>query len=281
MMIQNAPEGQARFISMMSEHNELCGQFIQAFGNDRFEKPDPFEETVFVISNHDRGWERFDANPVLDPKSGFPTGVGGAKGPGGAATTQLSPDFNEERGPYCGLLASMHTWGLYNDRYGYSDFRVRQGGSLSVPISDEMMDETNEILVGEIERQEKLKRQLQENPATAPWIEEKALLRNYKLLQFCDTLALYFNLRHQSDREIEIFTHVPETIHKETSVTVSPLGENYYSFQPFPFFGNKLEVRCKGRYMAPISQEDVPDDLGAYISGLPLEEQVFIFVSKN
>ena len=94
-------------------------------------------------------------------------------------------------------------------------------------------------------------------------------------------MALYFNLRHQSDREIEIFTHVPETIHKETSVTVSPLGENYYSFQPFPFFGNKLEVRCKGRYMAPISQEDVPDDLGAYISGLPLEEQVFIFVSKN
>ena len=281
MMIQNAPEGQARFISMMSEHNELCGQFIQAFGNDRFEKADPFEETVFVICNLDRGWKQFDANPVLDPKSGFPTGVGGAKGPGGAATTHLSPDFNEKKDPYCGLLASMHTWGLYNDRYGFSDFRVRKGGSLSVPISEEMKDETNEILAGEIERQERLKEQLLENSATAPWVEEKALLRNYKLLQFCDTLALYFNLRHHSDREKEVFTHVPETIYKDASVTVSPKGGDYYSFEPFPFFGDKLQVKCKGRYISAISKENTPEDLGAYILELPLEEQVFNFVSEN
>ena len=154
MMIQNAPDGEPRFVSLMAEHNELCEQFARAFGNERFEKPEPFEETVYVIGHHDRGWDKFDASPVLDPISGFPTGVGGAKGPGGAATTKLSPDFNQARHDYCGLLASMHTWGLYHARYGFSDFRVRPGGSTSVPIAKEMTGETNEILTREIARQE-------------------------------------------------------------------------------------------------------------------------------
>ena len=35
-------------------------------------------------------------------------------------TSRLSPDFNERHHPYCGLLSSMHSWGLYNGRYGLS-----------------------------------------------------------------------------------------------------------------------------------------------------------------
>ncbi|NKB22571.1 MAG: DUF3891 family protein [Alphaproteobacteria bacterium] len=279
MMIQNAPDGEPRFVSLMSEHNELCEQFARAFGNDRFEKPSPFEETVYVIGHHDRGWDKFDASPVLDPVSGFPTGVGGAKGPGGAATTKLSPDFNQARHDYCGLLASMHTWGLYHARYGFSDFRVRQGGSTSVPIAKEMADETNEILEGEIARQEILKARLVADPATAGWVEEDTLFRNYKLLQFCDTLALYFNLRHDSDRAVEVFTHVPESTSSDASVTVNPLGNDTYSFAPFPFAGDSLEIHSKGRYLTAMPGDNAPDDLGAHIADLPTDEQVFTFVA--
>jgi len=78
MMIQSAPEGEPRFVSLMTEHMDLCRQFAEAFGNDRFEKPEPYDETLYAIAHHDRGWDRFDAAPVLDPKSGFPAGVGGA-----------------------------------------------------------------------------------------------------------------------------------------------------------------------------------------------------------
>tara|TARA_B100000676_G_scaffold247492_1_gene250701 strand:+ start:16026 stop:16868 length:843 start_codon:yes stop_codon:yes gene_type:complete len=279
MMIQNGPDGQPRFVSLMAEHNQLCEQFARAFGNDRFDKPAPYEETIYVIGHHDRGWDKFDANPVLDPKSGFPTGVGGAKGPGGAATTKLSPDFNQAKHDYCGLLASMHTWGLYHARYGFSDFRVRQGGSTSTPISPEMADETNEILEGEIARQEQLKANLAANPETAGWVEEETLFRNYKLLQFCDTLALYFNLRHDSDRAVEVFTHVPESKNNDTTVTVTPQGNGTYSFAPFPFAGDTLEIHSKGRYLTAFSDDDRPDDLGAHIAGLPTEEQVFTFVA--
>ena len=278
MMIQNAPDGEPRFVSLMAEHNELCEQFASAFGNERFEKPEPFEETVYVIGHHDRGWDKFDASPVLDPISGFPTGVGGAKGPGGAATTKLSPDFNQARHDYCGLLASMHTWGLYHARYGFSDFRVRPGGSTSVPIAKEMTGETNEILTREIARQEELKAKLASDAATASWIKEDNLFRNYKLLQFCDTLALYFNLRHENDRAVEVFTHVPENTASDTSVTVTPQGEGTYSFAPFPFAGDSLEIRSKGRYLTAMPGDAAPSDLGVHIAGLPAQEQVFTFV---
>jgi len=277
MMIQSAPKGEPRFVSLMTEHMDLCRQFAEAFGNDRFEKPDPYEETLYAIAHHDRGWDRFDASPVLDPVTGFPTGVGGAKGPGGAETTRLSPDFNERRHAYCGLLASMHTWGLYNDRYGYTDFRVRQGGSTSVPISPEMADETNAILQGELARQERLKQQLAAEPKTAAWVREDNLFRNYKLLQFCDTLALYFNLRHRGDRAVEVYVHVPETATHDTTVTVTPVGDDTYTFDPFPFAGKSLEVRCRGRYVSAISES--PADLGAFIQALPIAEQVHRFVA--
>ncbi|MDA1325636.1 MAG: DUF3891 family protein [Proteobacteria bacterium] len=277
MMIQSAPEGEPRFVSLMTEHMDLCRQFAEAFGNDRFEKPNPYDETLYAIAHHDRGWDRFDASPVLDPKSGFPAGVGGAKGPGGAETTRLSPDFNEQRHAYCGLLASMHTWGLYNERYGYTDFRVRQGGSTSVPISPEMADETNAILKGELARQERLKQQLAADPLTGAWVEDDNLFRNYKLLQFCDTLALYFNLRHRTDRAVEVYIHVPETVASDTNVTVTPVGDDTYTFDPFPFAGDALEVRCLGRYVSAISES--PADLGAHIKALPAEEQVHRFVA--
>ena len=279
MMIQNAPDGEARFISLMTEHMDLCGQFAEAFGNERFEKPVPYAETLYAINHHDRGWDEFDANPVLDVKSGLPTGVGGPKGPGGAETTRRSPEFNEKRHAYCGLLASMHTWGLYNARYGFSDFRVRQGGSTSIPISPGMADETNTILKGEEARQERLKAQLAADPETKGWVEEDRLFWNYKLLQFCDTLALYFNLRHETDRQAEVYTHVPETLASDTTVTVTPRGDGVYAFAPFPFAGNELEVQSRGRFFEPLADGENPGDVGALLRGLKIEEQLFRFVA--
>ena len=280
MMIQSGPTGEPRFISLMAEHNELCEQFARAFGNARFEVPDPYEETIYVIGHHDRGWDEFDASPALDPITGFPAGVGGAKGAGGAATTKLSPDYNQAHHDYCGLLASMHTWGLYHARYGFSNFRVRQGGSTSVPISPEMAEETNAILFAEVERQNALKEKISANLETKNWVEEKNLYRNYKLLQFCDTLALYFNLRHEDERAVEVFTHVPENTTSETSVTIRPEGNNCYSLTPFPFKKNRLKIHSKGRYFTAMSLNSAAMDLGAYIAELPIDEQVFTLVAN-
>ena len=68
-MTQTAPEGEPHFVITMAEHTEMCGQLARAFGNDRFERLDPFEEVVYVVENHDRGWDGYDANrPRCEPR---------------------------------------------------------------------------------------------------------------------------------------------------------------------------------------------------------------------
>jgi len=278
MMIQTAPVGDARFICTMEEHNGLCEQFARAFGNDAFEHPHPYDEVIYAIGHHDRGWDEFDANPVLDAKSGFPCGLGTGPVPGGLDTSRRSPDFNEARHAYCGLLSSMHSWGLYNERYGFTEFRVRKGGSTSIPIPPDQADATHAMLDAELARQARLRAALAADPATAGWVEEKHLMRNYKLLQFCDTLALYFNLRNENEREEETFVHVPKSADEDATVTLRPMGGGLYAMSPFPFAGDRLETRCKGRYFEPLAPDGQANDLAGLLYGRPAAEQVYVFV---
>ena len=117
------------------------------------------------------------------------------------------------------------------------------------------------------------------NPDTADWVEEKILRQNYKLLQFFDTLALYFNIRHESERGVEVYVHVPKNEDEDATVTLTPKGDGVYHLDPFPFAGDRLEVACGGRYVSPVSDEDIPDGMGAMLRALPTDAQTHIFVA--
>ena len=278
MMIQTAPPGEKRFISTMVEHLRLCERFARAFDNNAFERPEPYDEFVYTVAHHDRGWDEFDANPVLDEASGYPAGLGSGPVPGVVDTSRRSPDFNEARHAYCGLLSSMHSWGLYNGRYGVSEFRVLDGGK-SVPVPPGQENTVHGLLDGEIARQDRLKSALAADPETSAWVEEKNLLRNYKLLQFFDTLALYFNMRHEGERRPETFVHVPKTVDEDCSVTVTPAGAGTYAISPFPFAGDKLEAGCDGRYFKTIPKGEAPADLARALYGLPIEAQRYTLIA--
>ncbi len=72
MISQTAPAGEPHFVLTMAEHTQMCGQMARAFGNDRFEPPAPFDEVVYIVENHDRGWDGYDSNPGLDQTTGVP-----------------------------------------------------------------------------------------------------------------------------------------------------------------------------------------------------------------
>jgi hypothetical protein len=280
MMVQKSLPGEPNFVCTMAEHNDLCGQFARAFGNDQFEPLDPLEEMIYVVSHHDYGWNDWDAAPMLDPATRLPAGIAATPSSVSIASNKRSPEINESHHPYCGLLASMHSWGLFNERYGLSDFSVRPGGSKSVPIPKDNTDVADDFLDGEKARQNRLRILLAEHPETADLVDENHLFQNYKQLQFFDTLALYFNLRHESERGEEVFTHVPRTATEDASVRVTPCGDGVYSFDPFPFRGNELEVVCAGRYVHPFpeNEELTPDQIGAALRGLPATDQTYSFV---
>jgi hypothetical protein len=274
MMCQTAPEGEPHFISSMDDHMNLCGQMVRAFGNDRFRAPDPRDEVVYVIENHDRGWAQYDANPGLDPDTRLPYLMSQTPSPDALITNKGSPDFNEAHHPYCGLLSSMHTCGIYNGRYGFSQFKVPLR---KPPPAGDTTTKANvsAMLDGESRRQSRLKSVLASDSRTAGWIDDKKLFKNFKQLQFFDTLSLYFHLRGAAERTTEVFIHVPVSAEEDASVTVRKLSDATYSLDPFPFARDGLRIVCGGWYFHRYPEGADPARLGQALWATPRDEQTF------
>ncbi|MFP6682270.1 MAG: DUF3891 family protein, partial [Gammaproteobacteria bacterium] len=178
MIVQTASESQEHFVITMDQHTELSAQFAEHFGNDQFESVKPREQMLHVISNHDVGWRKLDAAALRDPATGLPYNLVQTPFEQIVATSKLSPDFNSKTHPYCELISSMHSWGLYNGRYGMSD-KV-----LLDMLAEENRVTADTMLDKEMERQKRIKAELKKDPETATWVSEDHLMQNYKQLQF-------------------------------------------------------------------------------------------------
>jgi hypothetical protein len=241
MIIQTAPTGQPRLAIMMYEHTALSHQFARAFGNDRFQATQPNDLMFHVVLNHDAGWAEFDRNPVTDPATGLPYNLVDTPAQYITVTSRLSPEFNQQQHPFCGLMSSMHSWGLYNGRYGLSSMvLIDKIPPQDRPLAQRMLDD-------EIERQKRLKGELAQDPKAAGWLEEKRLFQNYKQLQFFDTLALYFNRTHPNQRGEMLFEHVPLDSEQDVTITVRPRGPDTYELSPYPFAAHAAEYAFAGR----------------------------------
>ena len=278
MISQTAPEGEPHFVLTMANHTEMCGQMARAFGNDRFEPPAPFDEVVYIVENHDRGWDAYDSNPGLDPSTRVPYIMTRTPTPDAVKTNRGSPDFNEAHHPYCGLLSSMHSWGLYNGRYGFSKFVPRTQSTTSISVADVHRPLIDAMLNQEEARQARLKTTLAADPATSDWIEERHLFQNYKQLQFLDTMSLYFHLRHAGERGAETYVHVPMKRDADTTIALRKIDERVYSLDPFPFAGDRLTIACRGRYVMPFPEDFPPDRVGAALRELPADQQIYELV---
>jgi hypothetical protein len=245
MIIQTAPAGTPRLAVMMHEHTALSGQFARVFGNAAFEPPAPLDLMIYVVSHHDAGWTDFDRDPVTDESTGLPYNLVETPAEHITVTSRLSPDFNERRHPYCGLLSSMHSWGLYNGRYGISNLvLIDRIPPQDRPLAQRMLD-------GELDRQRRLKEAIGKDSAMSGWLDERRLFQNYKQLQFLDTLALYFNRTHPSERGEQKFEQVPMSAQRDVAVTVRPRGAGVYALSPYPFASDGAEFAFAGRPVEP------------------------------
>jgi hypothetical protein len=187
-------------------------------------------------------------------------------------TSAASPDFNEKRHPYCGLLSSMHSWGLCNGRYGLSDkVLIDTISAQDRPLADRMLE-------GELKRQERLKAQLAKDPETAAWIEESHLFQNYKQLQFFDTLALYFNRSHEAARGEGRFEHVPMNVHEDATIAIHPVKPGFYALSPYPFAESPTEFKFSGRYIRR-SECGAGTDWSAVFAAAPLKWERFRLIA--
>jgi|SRR5579871_1053931 len=252
MIIQTAPVGEPRLAVMMYEHTALAHQFARAFGNDRFEPAQPADLMCHVVLHHDAGWFEFDRDPATDPVTALPYNLVDTPPEHITVTSRRSPDYNQQHHAFCGLISSMHSWGLYNGRYGLSSMvLIDRIPAQDRPLAQRMLD-------NELARQTRLKQELASDSRTAGWIEEPRLFQNYKQLQFVDTLALYFNRIHASERGETTFTHVPRNAKEDATITVRPTAPGIYAVSPYPFASDGAEFAYAGRPIAP-GQHDTQD----------------------
>ena len=266
MIVQTAPDGAPRFVIRMSEHTALSDQFAEAFGNAEFERVED-EAARFIIANHDAGWAELDDEYRIDPSTGFPYNLAETPFDLIMGTSAGSPDFNEAHDPFSGLLSSMHSWGLYNGRYGLSDVVLLD------KVAEQNVPAAERMLAAEEARQERLKTALRSDRETASKVEQDNLMQSYKQLQFFDTLALYFNRIHEGAREEATFPHVPKSASEDADVSVTPVGDETYRVSPWPFSGDSLRVSFEGRYMAP---SPAGADRAPEASALPVETQTVL-----
>ena len=139
-------------------------------------------------------------------------------------------------------------------------------------IPDEHRMLADSMLNNEYQRQQRLKAVLREDARTAAWVEEGPLFANYKILQFFDTLALYFNCTHAGGRVETVFENVPLDSATDTSITIRPVNGDTYSLDPYPFRESAMEVSFQGRYLSPMDAGGEPD-MAAVMRDTPREGQ--------
>ena len=267
MIVQSAETGQPHFVIASTDHATMAHQFVQMFGNETFSALDPVDLIGYVVRNHEAGWDALDQQPLSNPKTGLPYHLSEIPELLHIQKAKLSPVLNEQYHPFCGLLSSMHEWGLYNRRYGLSD------KALIGEISGENRDALNSFLKSQLDYQERVKAQLADDPATAELIAPGRLFNSYKLLEFFDTLALYFNRFHEESRQTETYANVPRQLGNDVTVTVRPLRPRMVTLHPWPFRTNCFEVSCAGRYLRPLPQEM---NMAEMFRATPMEMQTFV-----
>ena len=253
MIVQSAPESEPRFVIRMADHTAFAGRLARKFGNESFEPVEPRDVVLYIIDNHDAGWAELDGEARIDPATGLPYNLVQTPFEEIIKTSAASPDFNGKHHPYCGLLSSMHSWGLYNGRYGMSDHVLLDSiAAANRGVAEAMLD-------GELERQDRLKQALADAEDTAPLVDDARIMQNYKQLQLFDTMALYFNCNHAQHRKPATFTHVPKNAGEDTDIEIAPCGDGSYALTPYPFDEDALELSFAGRYMSPQSGLDRVD----------------------
>lgn len=163
--------------------------------------------------------------------------------------------------------------GLYNGRYGLSKVvLLDKVAAKDRPLADKMLN-------GELERQKRLKAELAQDPEARAWISEHEVFQNYKALQFIDTLALYFNRIHATERVEQNFENVPVSHEEDVTVTIRPAGENTYSLSPFPFATESGEFAFCGRRITPADGNKL-GGWPAALKQLPTEWEYFRLVAR-
>ena len=107
-------------LALQFDHSRVAGFFAAHWGNEEFDRPEPYASVVLAAQEHDHGWWEWEMRPSTLNDENFPMDYhdGSFKFLG-----QLRLDFYKnvvdnvlQRDPYAAMLIAMHGGGAHERR---------------------------------------------------------------------------------------------------------------------------------------------------------------------
>ena len=255
MIVRKETDGRMLLVGQ-TDHSRLAGQFAAHWGNEQFATPHPYEPVARAAAFHDYGYLRYETEPAFDPETGeTPNFRNVATDAKRLDEYQWCGDWLLASDLYAGALVNMHRTGLWRARYGaiaYPELKMRKQS----PEIDAF-----------ILRNESLRSAL---TAAQKW-DLNELRINYRLLQVWDLLSLYFSCQEPAEDSIEpVPTSYQDPEGAGVRLTLTPIGANNVSVDPFPFDVNPFHVQLTAHRLSQSTFENQSAFRKAYFQA-PLE----------
>ncbi len=252
MIVRYESDGSIVMITQ-NDHAQLSGLFAAHWGNDKFEKPRPYESLVRAAMFHDRGWIRYETGPQLNSETGKTPNYREVPNDRSQLDAfEWAGDWLSGIDPYAGLMITKHRTGLWQGRYGVITHPAAiQRGTLPPDIA---------AFIARSEAKQK---------TAAEKLDPKALAINYALLQVWDMMSLYIcSTEALKPDRIE---PVPATYSGAAGVgmTLTPLESNTIALDPYPFDQPSLTTSVIFRRLAQNKFKDSTELQHVYFKTAP------------
>jgi len=238
MIVQE--QGDQLILIRQTDHAVLSGFFAREWGNDLFQRPEPFESLQLAASEHDNGWRDWELQPKIDPKTRLPYSFMSLPTETHIELYQSGIERVVKSDRYAGLLVSMHAAGLY-DRA-----RATIPGFSAKYVKSTETELVNGFLQVLKLQQLRLKVDMRGDATIKDHVQDKLLEANARRLEALDRLSLYFCMSSTPhDATIEA---VPvDDQGSEVDWELRQDGPNAVSLGPYPFRREPLQVSILAR----------------------------------
>ncbi|HSJ73653.1 MAG TPA: DUF3891 family protein [Miltoncostaeaceae bacterium] len=220
------------------DHQDQCGLMAEAWGNDRFGRPEPFGPMALAARVHDEGWRDWEREPGVGP-DGAPVNFSAIDRPTHVALYREGIARAAARDARAGLLVSMHGQGLYEGRRGLD------------PGPPTPRSEREPEVRAFLSEQDEVQRGLRARIGGGPDLEEWASA-GYRLLQTWDVMSLFLTWDTLWDRGAVTLPQVPRRAGDAgVGLTLRAGPDGAAACDPWPF--------AEGAVDLPVAARTVPD----------------------
>jgi hypothetical protein len=233
MIVQE--QGDELVLIRQTDHAVLSGFLAREWGNELFQRPEPFESLRLAATEHDNGWREWELLPQIDPKTHLPYSFMSLPTDVHIQLYQRGIERAVKADRYAGLLVSMHASGLY-DRA-----RATIPGFSAKYVKSTETELVSGFLQGLKLQQLRLKVDLRGETATRELVQDKLLENNSRRLEALDRLSLYFCMSG-TPRDATIENVPVDDQGSEVDWELRPDGPNAVSLAPYPFRREPLQA---------------------------------------